>query len=48
MVDYNCCLYLNEDSEIADFYEKTLNTEGHTQIDLYENQYIFVGNEVYC
>ena len=48
MIDYNGCLYLNEDSEIADFYEKALNTEGHTHIDLYENQYIFVGNEVYC
>ena len=47
-MDLNRCIYLTEDEEISDFYERTFNTEGHTQLQLYPNEYIFVGNEVYC
>jgi len=47
-MDINRCIYLTEDNEISDFYERTFNTEGHTQLELHPNEYIFVGNEVYC
>ena len=42
------CIYLTKEEEISDFYERTFNTEGHTQLELHPNEYIFVGNEVYC
>ena len=47
-MEINRCIYLKEDKEISDFYERTFNTDGHTQLELYPNSYVFVGNEVYC
>ena len=47
-MEVNRCIYLTKDEEISDFYERTFNTEGHTQLELHPNEYIFVGNEVYC
>lgn len=47
-METNRCIYLTEDEQISDFYERSFNTEGHTQLPLHPNEYVFIGDEVYC